>query len=127
MLCLNAADDPFSPIHGEHPESGCFRGPKENGPGGTSGEHLGSQERPGFLTSSPIPPQALPLQAAQRSPHVALLMTAQGGHTGFLEGLFPWQHCYMTRLLHQCAKAVFQHPAELLNLRDLSPSEKGKS
>lgn len=117
VLCLNAADDPFSPVQGKILESDL---PGDSGSRDAYQECVDSCERPADLL---LWPPALPMQAARLSPHLALLVTARGGHIGFLEGLLPWRHCYMRRLLHQYARAVFQHPSELLDLGVLTPSE----
>uniref|UniRef100_A0A452HS46 Phospholipase ABHD3 n=1 Tax=Gopherus agassizii TaxID=38772 RepID=A0A452HS46_9SAUR len=77
VLCLNAADDPFSPL------------------------------------------QAIPLAVAQRLPTLAVLVTARGGHIGFLEGLFPRHESYMDRVFAQFLTAAFEHSQELS--RSLGP------
>jgi hypothetical protein len=59
---------------------------------------------------------AIPVQAAYNSKHVAIVITARGGHIGFLEGLFPLLHeQYMCRLFTQYFAAVFEYGSDLID------------
>ncbi|XP_038665135.1 phospholipase ABHD3 isoform X2 [Scyliorhinus canicula] len=61
------------------------------------------------------PGHAIPTQSAKQNPKVALLLTAHGGHIGFLEGIFPRWATYMDRVFKQFIQAVFEHKDELKN------------
>ncbi|XP_069165749.1 phospholipase ABHD3 [Procambarus clarkii] len=53
------------------------------------------------------PLHAIPLEAAEESSHVAIIVTARGGHIGFMEGLLPTTSYYSDRLIGQLLGAVF--------------------
>ncbi|KAK0151414.1 Protein ABHD1 [Merluccius polli] len=93
VLCLNAADDPLCP------ENTCLN-------------LIDSLPSP---TPTPPPPplKGLPMAMVQHLANVALLVTAHGGHLGFLEGLLPLGECYMDRLVGQFIQAGFEHTEEL--------------
>ncbi|XP_048590360.1 phospholipase ABHD3 isoform X2 [Nematostella vectensis] len=65
VLCLTAADDPFSPLH------------------------------------------AIPLKTIGNNPLFTLVLTAYGGHIGFIEGVMIHEQNYMDRVFAQFAKGVF--------------------
>lgn len=56
---------------------------------------------------------AIPVNEALANPNVALLITAHGGHIGFLEGPFPNHQRYMNRIFSQFMGAVLGHREEL--------------
>lgn len=49
------------------------------------------------------PLDAIPIEAAENSSHVAIVVTARGGHIGFLEGFWPGkqENMYMARIFVQ--------------------------
>lgn len=80
LLCLSAADDPFQPLDGE-----IFH----------------KYIRIIFLKQC-FSFSAIPIKAAEKSSHVAIVITARGGHIGFLEGWWPTnREQYMGRLFSQ--------------------------
>lgn len=51
---------------------------------------------------------AIPIEDAEKSSHVAIVITARGGHIGFLEGCWPnSKEQYMGRLFSEFFGAVF--------------------
>lgn len=57
------------------------------------------------------PLDAIPIKAAEKSSHVAILITARGGHIGFLEGWWPAnKDQYMGRLFSQFFAAALFDP-----------------
>lgn len=69
------------------------------------------------------PLDAIPIKEAEKSSHVAIVVTARGGHIGFLEGWWPSsKDQYMGRLFSQYFDAAlfdknkhFEETAQLLN------------
>ncbi|XP_077286849.1 abhydrolase domain containing Hydr1 [Arctopsyche grandis] len=57
------------------------------------------------------PLEAIPVEEASNSEHVAIVITARGGHIGFMEGFWPPREAreqYMARLFSQYFTAIFR-------------------
>jgi len=61
------------------------------------------------------PGESLPLEAASRSSHVAILATKYGGHIGFMEGVFPTRYHYSDKVFSQYLGKVFQKEVKPLS------------
>ena len=68
--------------------------------------------------SLPSSPTSFPCasSSAKQNPNVALVLTAYGGHIGFLEGIWPRQCTYMDRVFKQFVQAMVEHGHELSNM-----------
>lgn len=62
------------------------------------------------------PSHGIPIETAKQNPNVALVLTAYGGHIGFLEGIWPRQCTYMDRVFKQFVQAMVEHGHELSNM-----------
>ena len=56
---------------------------------------------------SPIYPTAIPIEAVEKNPLIALVITAYGGHIGFVEGLTIHETNFFDRLFIQFVKPFF--------------------
>ena len=57
---------------------------------------------------------AIPLQNAEKSRYVCIMVTQVGGHIGFLEGINPRHRSYMDRVFSEFIDAIFRHRDELM-------------
>lgn len=59
----------------------------------------------------------IPVEAANKSSHVAIVVTARGGHIGFMEGMFPTNTYYSDRLYGQLVKGIFSNLEAMKKLK----------
>lgn len=57
------------------------------------------------------------MEAANKSSHVAIVVTARGGHIGFMEGLFPTSTHYSDRLYKQVVSGIFSNLTAIKEVR----------
>ncbi|XP_042226126.1 phospholipase ABHD3-like [Homarus americanus] len=55
------------------------------------------------------PMEGIPVEAANKSSHVAIIVTARGGHIGFMEGVFPTNTYYSDRIYKQLVNGIFSN------------------
>lgn len=57
------------------------------------------------------PLDCIPIEAAEKSSHVAIIVTARGGHIGFLDGIWPGnKDQYMSRIFAEYFEAALFDP-----------------
>lgn len=59
------------------------------------------------------PIEGIPIEAANKSSHVAIVVTARGGHIGFMEGILPTNTYYSDRLYGQLIRGIFSSLGEM--------------
>ncbi|XP_068205456.1 phospholipase ABHD3-like [Palaemon carinicauda] len=64
------------------------------------------------------PIEGIPIEAANKSSHVAIVVTARGGHIGFMEGILPTNTYYSDRLYGQLIKGIFSSLDEMKDIRE---------
>ncbi|XP_076035797.1 abhydrolase domain containing Hydr1 [Oratosquilla oratoria] len=64
------------------------------------------------------PIEGIPIAAANKSSHVAIVVTSRGGHIGFMEGLFPSNTYYSDRLYAQYVRSIFNNVDQLKTIRE---------
>lgn len=57
------------------------------------------------------------MEAAKRSSHVALIVTARGGHIGFMEGFLPTCTYYSDRLFLQVLNSIFTNLDKMVAIK----------
>ncbi|KAK7007486.1 Phospholipase abhd3, partial [Halocaridina rubra] len=74
------------------------------------------------------PMEGIPVEAANNSSHVAIIVTARGGHIGFMEGVIPTNTYYSDRLYGQLIKGIFSNLEEIKDIqREAMYYAKGES